>query len=120
MDRRTVRFFLLVLVLLAALAVGAAVLGGRSPAPTRPTDAPTVDGIVVGVDSAGLGNVSSFSLRTDDGRTLKFGLSALGDAVRFPPGHLGEHAANSVPIRVWYRDDGGRLQALWLEDAPAT
>ena len=120
MDRRTARFFLLVLVLLAALAVGAAVLGGRGSAPVRPTDAPTVEGIVVGVDSAGLGNVSGFSLRTDDGRTLKFGLSALGDAVQFPPGHLGEHVANSVRVRVWYRDAAGRLDALWIEDAPAT
>ena len=120
MDRRTVRFFLLVLAAIVALAVGAAVLGGRSPASVRPTDAPTVDGIVVGVDSAGLGNVSGFSLRTDEGRTLKFGLSALRDAVQFPPGHLGEHVANAVRVRVWYRDAAGRLDALWLEDAPAT
>ncbi len=81
-DRRTVRFFVLVLAAIFALAVGAALLGSRGPASVRPADAPTVDGIVVGVDSAGLGNVSGFSLRTDDGRTLKFGLSALGDAVR--------------------------------------
>jgi hypothetical protein len=119
-DPRTVRFFLFVLAAIVALAVGAAALGGRGQAPVRPTDAPTVDGIVVGVDSAGLGNVSGFSLRTDDGRTLKFGLAALGDAVKFPPGHLGEHLANSVRVRVWYRDSAGRLDALWLEDAPAT
>jgi hypothetical protein len=119
-DRRTVRFFLFVLAAIVALAVGAGVLGRRGPMPVRPSDAPTVDGIVVAVDSAGLGNVSGFSLRTDDGRTLKFGLSALGDAVQFPPGHLGEHLANSVRVRVWYRDAAGRLDALWLEDAPAT
>jgi hypothetical protein len=119
-DRRTVRFFLLVLAAVVALAVGAAVVGGRGSASVRPTDAPTVDGIVVGVESAGLANVSGFSLRTDDGRTLRFGLSSLGDAVQFPPGHLGEHLANSVRVRVWYRDAAGRLDALWLEDAPAT
>ncbi|MDQ6793652.1 MAG: hypothetical protein M3067_02290 [Chloroflexota bacterium] len=120
MDRRTVRFFLLVLAAIVTLAVGAAVLGGRSPASVRPIDVPTVDGIVVGVESAGLGNVSGFSIRTDDGRTLRFGLSTLADAVQFPPGHLGEHLANSVRVRVWYRDAAGRLDALWLEDAPAT
>jgi hypothetical protein len=117
-DRRTARFFALVLAALVALGIGAAVLGGGS-APARP-EGPTVDGVVVGVDSAGLANVSSFRLRTDDGRTLSFALEALRDAVKFPPGHLAEHLANSVRVRVWYRDDGGRLMALWLEDAPAT
>lgn len=118
MDRRTRRFFALVLAALVALAIGAA-LASRGSAPRRP-DAATVDGVVVGVDSTGLANVSAFRLRTDDGRTLQFGLASLGDAVAFPPGHLAEHLANSVRVRVWYRDDGGRLAALWLEDAPAT
>jgi hypothetical protein len=117
-DRRTARFFALVLLAIVALGIGAAVLGGAST-PGRP-DGPTVDGVVVGVDSAGLANVSSFRLRTDDGRTLLFALEALRDAVQFPPGHLAEHLANSVRVRVWYRNDGGRLLALWLEDAPAT
>jgi hypothetical protein len=117
-DRRTSRFFALVLAAVVALGIGAAVLT-RSSAPARP-DAPTVDGVVVGVDSAGLANVSAFRLRTDDGRTLQFELAALRDAVQFPPGHLAEHLANSVRVRVWYRNDGGRLMALWLEDAPPT
>jgi hypothetical protein len=77
-----------------------------------------VDGVVVGVDSSGLANVTAFRLRTDDGRTLQFGLRSLRDPVIFPPGHLAEHLANSVRVRVWYRDEGGRLEALWLEDAP--
>jgi hypothetical protein len=117
-DRRTSRFFVLVLVAIAVLGIAAAVVGGSS-APARP-NAPTVDGVVVGVDSAGLANVSSFRVRTDDGRTLQFSLATLGNAVQFPPGHLAEHLANSVRVRVWYRDDAGRLAALWLEDAPAT
>jgi hypothetical protein len=117
-DRRTARFFAVVLGAVVALGIGAAVLT-RASAPARP-DAPTVDGVVVGVDSAGLANVSAFRLRTDDGRTLQFDLAALRDAVQFPPGHLAEHLANSVRVRVWYRNDGGRLMALWLEDAPAT
>ena len=118
MDRRTLGFFSLLLAALVALAIGANLLT-RPATPSRP-DGPTVDGIVVGVDSAGLADVSGFRLRTNDGRTLQFGLRSLRDAVQFPPGHLLEHAANSVPIRVWYRDSGGTLDALWLEDAPAT
>jgi hypothetical protein len=117
-DRRTSRFFALVLLAIVALGIAAAVVG-RSSVPSRP-DAPTVDGVVVGVDSTGLANVSSFRLRTDDGRTLQFDLAALGNAVQFPPGHLAEHLANSVRVRVWYRNDGGRLMALWIEDAPPT
>ena len=105
--------------LLAAIAVAASGTKGRATA-TRPDTAPTVDGIVVAVDSAGLGSVSGFRLRSDDGRTLQFDLSSLGDGVAFPPGHLAEHVANSIRVRVWYRDDAGRLAALWLEDAPAT
>lgn len=118
MDRRTSRLFAFVLAVLVALGIGAAVVR-RGSAPSRP-DAPTVDGVVVGVDSSGLANVSGFRLRTDDGRTLEFSVASLGDAVEFPPGHLAEHAANSERVRVWYRDVGGRLAALWLEDAPAT
>jgi hypothetical protein len=118
MDRRTARFFALLLVAVVALGIGAAFLN-RGSAPSRPAG-PTVDGVVVGVDSAGLANVSAFRLRTDDGQTLQFDLTALGDAVPFPPGHLAEHLANSVRVRVWFRDDGGRLAAVWLEDAPAT
>jgi hypothetical protein len=118
-DRRTLGFFALVLVLLAGVGVAASGTTRRVAA-TRPDTAPTVDGIVVGVDSAGLGNVSAFRLRTDDGRTLQFSLATLEDGVAFPPGHLGEHVANSARVRVWYRDDAGNLAALWLEDAPAT
>jgi hypothetical protein len=117
-DRRTARYFALILAVIAALGIGATFVS-RSSAPSRPTG-PTVDGVVVGVDSAGLSSVSSFRLRTDDGRTLQFGLASLGNAVQFPPGHLAEHLSNSVRVRVWYRDDGGRLVALWIEDAPAT
>jgi hypothetical protein len=119
-DRRTVRFFAAVLAVIAVVGIATAVLGGAATSRPTPPDAPTVDGVVVGVNSTGLANVTSFTLRTNDGRTLEFGLSDLGDGTAFPPGHLGEHVANSVPVRVWYRESGGRLDALWLEDAPRT
>jgi hypothetical protein len=120
-DRRTVAFFGVVLVAIAVLALGASAVSGPATAsPSPPGDSATVDGIVVGVDATGLSNVTSFRLRTDDGRTLTFGLRELRDRVNFPPGHLNEHVANSVRVRVWYREDPTGLQALWLDDAPAT
>jgi hypothetical protein len=118
MSRRAVRLLLLAVAAAALAVVGVVVAGGMGTSP-RP-DAPTVDGIVVGVDATGLANVTAFRLLTDDGRTLQFGLRSLRDPVQFPPGHLAEHVANSVRVRVWYRDDGGQLEALWLEDAPAS
>ncbi len=122
MDRRTLGFLVGVLAVLGLLGIAATVIGGRpsGSAAGRPDGSPTVDGIVVGVDSTGLTSVTGFRLRTDDGRTLQFGLASLRNRVEFPPGHLGEHAASSVRIRVWYRDDGGRFDALWLDDAPVT
>ena len=116
MDRRTAVVFGLILVLVAGLGIAAAVFA-RPGTTGRPDNLPTVDGIVVGVDSAGLGNVKGFRLRTADGRTLAFGLADLKDGAQFPPGHLTEHLATSSPIRVWYQGSGDQLQAVWLEDS---
>jgi len=108
-----------ILLTVIGLAGGAAIVSQRAPS-ARPDGAPTVDGIVVGVDSAGLGNVKGFRLRTADGRTLTFDLSADRNGAQFPPGHLTEHLATASPVRVWYEGSGDQLKALWLEDAPAT
>ena len=78
-----------------------------------------VQGVVIGVDSAGLTKVRGFTLRADDGRTLVFDLAELENAVEFPPGHLVEHQGLGSKVRVWYRDASGTLQAIRLEDAPA-
>ena len=123
MDRRTRRLFLAILLAVSAFGAAFAVLGGGAPGPAgtvaaRP-DGPSVDGVVIRVDSAGLAKVSGFTLRADDGRTLRFALASLRNGTAFPPGHLGEHQATSQRIRVWYADTGGgQLDALWLEDAP--
>jgi hypothetical protein len=109
------------LILVAVLVLGAGVaLLSRQPETGRPNGAPTVDGIVVGVDSAGLGNVKGFRLRTADGRVLSFDLAADQNGAEFPPGHLTEHLATALPVRVWYEGSGDQLKALWLEDAPST
>lgn len=121
MDRRTLAFFGVILAAIVAIGLVGAILASRPQnGPTRPDGAPTIEGIVVGVDSAGLGNVRSFRLRPTDGRTLTFELSGLRNAAQFPPGHLTEHLATSSPVRVWYEGSGDQLRALWLEDVPAT
>lgn len=117
MDRTTQRGFLGILGLLAVGGLALVIWGGDQ-ALSKP-DRPTLDGVVVNVASTGLASVSRFTLRTDDGRTLDFGLGALRNGTTFPPGHLAAHVATSQPIRVWYAEiSGGGLDALWLEDLP--
>ncbi len=76
-------------------------------------------GVIVAVDSRGLGDVRSFTLRSPDGAELTFDLSRLENGADFPPGHLVEHQATAERVRVWYRDVGGIRQAIRLEDAGA-
>ena len=105
--------------MLIAVGTGLTLLGGGGGSPARP-DAPTVDGVVLRVDSTGLAAVSGFTLRSDDGRTMLFTLVGLRNGTVFPPGHLAEHQATSSRIRVSYADAGtGTLDALWIEDAHA-
>jgi hypothetical protein len=118
-DRRTRLVFGLILAAVVVLGGGAALLNQR-PANARPDGSPTVDGIVISVDSQGLGNVRGFRLRTADGRILTFDLSADRNGAQFPPGHLTEHLATAAAVRVWYEGSGDQLKALWLEDKPAT
>jgi hypothetical protein len=121
-DRRTRDLFVILLVVLVAVTAGTAlILGHSSPAaPSPPADATIVDGVVVGVDAKTLTDVRTFELRTRDGRVLTFGLGELKDGVAFPPGHLAEHQVTAVPVRVWYLDTGGTLEAIYLQDAPAS
>ena len=116
MDRGTRNLFLAALaVVVAAVAVAAYASqgsnGGRPPGPT-------VDGVVIQVESTGLTSVNGFTLLTADGRQLRFGLAELRNGSVFPPGHLPEHVATAAPVRVWYRETSGGFEALWLEDAP--
>jgi hypothetical protein len=116
-DRQTQRLFLAAIGVVIVVAAIVVYVSG-SGAQARP-DGPALDGVVVQVESTGLSSVSGFTLRTADGRLLRFGLGELRNAAQFAPGHLPEHVATSAPVRVWYRDAGGALEALWLEDAPA-
>jgi hypothetical protein len=118
MDRGTRRLFVGALVaLVVVVGLATIVLSGPGRA-GPPTDASTIDGVIVRVtNEGGLGDVRSFDLRTTDGTVRTFGLSKLENGASFPPGHLLEHSATAQPVRVWYRTEDGTDEAVWLDDA---
>lgn len=120
MDRRTRNLFALALVLVIAATGGAAILlgGGGGNPDGGSANAPSVIGVIVGVDSEGLDKVRGFRVRTADGATVAFTIGTLENGVTFPPGHLVEHQATAQPVRVWYRTEGDTRVAIRLEDAP--
>ena len=106
---------------IAALGIAIALLAGIFVVATtfmRPAPKTEV-GVVVFVDSVSLTDVRAFAIRTPDGRTVQFRIGQLENGAQFPPGHLGAHQVDSVPIRVTYRDENGEHVAIRLEDAPA-
>ena len=77
-----------------------------------------VVGVVVRVDSAGLGQVRGFDLRIENGSTVRLTLGVLENAAEFSPSHLAEHQASSEPVRAFYRLEAGVPVVYRLEDAP--
>ena len=120
MDRSTRKLFLLSFIVVFAITGAAALIfGGVGRAEPTPTpDLPSAVGVIVAVDSAGLSNVSTFTLRQADGSTLKFDLTKQENAIQFPPGHLQQHLATARLTQVWYRAEAGVLFAIRLADAP--
>jgi hypothetical protein len=117
-DPRTRNLFLLALGLVVAATAGAALLlNGQGS--LRSASAPSVDGVIVGVQSEGLDRVRGFTLRTAAGETDAFTIGTLENPTAFPPGHLVEHQATAQPVRVWYLVDGSTRVAIRLEDAPS-
>jgi hypothetical protein len=98
-----------------AMVVGLAVTLSLARSPGATSD---VTGVVVAVDSQGLGNVRGFTLRLAGGEQLVFSLRALENGTQFAPGHLAEHQATAAPVRVTYRMEGTERLAIRLEDAP--
>lgn len=97
-----------------------------SPSPSPPTSggpsalppvASPVDGVVIRVESEGLADVRSFTIRTFDGVILRFRVGRL-DPGSLPVGHLTEHAVTGAPIRVAFVSKGGELVAVSYADAP--
>ena len=116
--------------LVIALAVGLGTIGilvllaAAQQLAGRPTASPDVSspvhGVIIAVDSAGLGDVRGFTLRPSSGPfAFAFELGTLENPTEFPPGHLAEHLASSQPVRVYFRraEDGGHI-VYRLEDAP--
>lgn len=75
-------------------------------------------GVVIAVQATRLDAVQGFTILTADGRTVEFRIVQLENAATFAPGHLGEHKANLVPVRVTYIDRDGAHEAVLIEDAP--
>jgi hypothetical protein len=116
-DRGTFRLFIAALAVLAvAVAVAATIFGGTARDPDAPQGEQAV-GIVTSIDSEGLTDVRSFTLRSQDGAEQEYAIGTLENGDEFPPGHLAEHQALATPIRVWYRTEGGGRVAFRLEDA---
>ena len=74
-------------------------------------------GVVVAIDSHGLGDVRGFTLREPGGTLIQFSLRALENGTKFPPGHLAEHQATAAPVVVTYREEGAERLAIRLDDA---
>jgi hypothetical protein len=106
---------------IAAIGVGIALIAGIGVVVTSlGRQAPRTEvGVVVFIDSVSLADVRGFAIRTADGRTVQFRVGQLENAAQFPPGHLGEHQATAAPVIVTYREEGGELVAIRLDDAPA-
>ena len=120
MDRRTRNVFAIALVVLVVVTGGAAVLfGGGGIQPPQPTGSGSfMVGVIVAVDGEDLDDVRGFSIRRNgDGAIVEFGLAELQNGTEFPPGHLAEHQVTAEPVRVHYRDEGGTLQAIRVDDA---
>jgi hypothetical protein len=99
----------------AALALAACGANG-SPAPSLPSS--PAEGVVVHVDSTGLGSVTGFTLRLAGGAKFVLSLGTLENATQFSPGHLAQHETTGMPVRAWFVTSGGVPIVYRLEDAP--
>jgi len=102
------------LVRTAAAAVLAIALATAACGPAPRTAA----GFVVDVKSTSLTQIDSFTLRTQEGTEMVFGVGPLElDGGAFPAGHLREHMALAQAIAVAYREENGERVAYRLADA---
>jgi len=98
---------------LAALAVGAMLAAGGCGDPGK-----AAAGIVVAVD-APAGQVTGFTLRTQQGESIAFVIGTLElDGAAFAASHLVEHAVTLQPIAVAYRIRDGENVVHRMVDAP--
>ena len=77
------------------------------------------EGIVMDVQQTSLTAVSGFTLRTKDGREMRFTVGQLElDGNAFDAAHLQVHRLSAQPVAVAYREQDGALVAYRLVDAP--
>jgi hypothetical protein len=79
----------------------------------------SVVGVVIDVQASSLTKLDGFTLHTNNGKTLKFVVAP--DADRDPQngfvaGHLRTHALGATKVKIFYREENGRLLAFRLED----
>lgn len=79
-------------------------------APSAGDGAKTVEGVITKVSA------SSISVQTSDGDKRTFSIEP-ADRSAFDTEHLEEHEAESSPVRIYYRADGGVEHAVAYEDA---
>jgi hypothetical protein len=101
-----------------AIVIAACQVSASGSPPTSSDVVSPVDGVVIAVDSAGLGSVRGFTLRTPSGLSIAFSLGPLENAAQFSPSHLAEHLATSAPVRAWFQVQNGARVVYRLEDAP--
>jgi hypothetical protein len=111
---------------IASLVVLGLAIAACTPATTPPSAAggsaglvSPIDGVPVDIEAEGFTKVNAFTIRTDDGRRLRFVLGPLEIPTELPTQHLAEHLAGSTRIRVYFRPQGADEVAYRLEDAPA-
>jgi hypothetical protein len=98
--------------ILALIVLGVA--AGCSDAPEK-AEAEVIEGVVIDVRSASLGDVESFTLKDGD-ETYEVLIDAERD-YGFPVSHLSEHILSADPVRVELESRGDRLYARSIEDA---
>lgn len=80
----------------------------------------SVTGLIVDVKARSVTEYDSITVRTDSGEIFEF--RPAPDAPPDPtggsaPGHLRVHAATGLPVKVFYREEGGKLLAVRIVDA---
>lgn len=106
--------------ILTVSVVAALFFGGCGEGPQHSDDstpqAPQVlTGVIVGVDSAGLGDIRSFELKKGDETWLIF-IDPQVD-YGFDVGHLSEHLSSGQPVTVEIDARAGKLFASSIGDA---
>jgi hypothetical protein len=73
-------------------------------------------GVVIEVDSPGLGRVDGFVLVNGEGERLDFDTTELEFRAEFPASHLSEHKVIGDVIEVTYKTDDDRRIVTQLDD----